>query len=155
MVVTKEVIDSNLLSILQAIQAEFGYLPGEKIQETAQSLNIPLSEVYGVVTFYKSFSLTPRGRHVITTCLGTACHIRGSPRILKTICEILKIEPDETTEDNEFTLETVNCLGCCALGPMVVVDGHYHGLMNSAKVRSLLQYYKDQSKTKEEVEAVV
>ena len=136
-----DVINTNLISILQEVQDKYRYLPEENIREIAQSLNMPLSEVYGVVTFYKSFSLTPRGRHIVTVCLGTACHIRGSPRVLKKICEILEIEPGETTDDQEFSLETVNCLGCCALGPMVVIDDQYHGLINSTKIPALFQSY--------------
>jgi len=138
---SKGVINSNLISILHDIQAKSGYVPEEKIREVAQRLKIPLVDVYGVVTFYKSFSLGPRGRHSITVCLGTACHVRGGPRVLRHVCEILRIEPGETTEDQEFSLETVNCLGCCALGPMVIVDGKHHGLMNSAKVSILLRNY--------------
>jgi len=136
---SREVVNSNLISILHDIQAKYGYVPEVKIREVAQSLEIPLVDVYGVVTFYKSFSLAPRGRHSITVCLGTACHVRSSPRVLQRISEILQIEPGETTEDQEFSLEAVNCLGCCALGPMVVVDGKHHGLMNSAKVDVLLR----------------
>lgn len=136
-------VNSNLISILHDIQAKYGYIPEAKIREVAQRLKIPLVDVYGVVTFYKSFSLAPRGRHSITVCLGTACHVRGGPRVMQRISEILRIEPRETTEDQEFSLETVNCLGCCALGPMVVVDGKHHGLMNSAKVGILLRNYKN------------
>jgi NADH-quinone oxidoreductase subunit E len=137
-----DVVNSNLISVLQDIQAEYGYVPEAKIRDVAQKLKIPLVDVYGVVTFYKSFSLAPRGRHSITVCLGTACHVRSSPRVLQRISEILQIEPGETTEDQEFSLEAVNCLGCCALGPMVVVDGKHHGMMNSAKVDALLRNYR-------------
>lgn len=135
----KGIVNTNLISILQDIQAKYGYVPHAKIREVAHGLKIPLVDVYGVVTFYKSFGLTPRGRHTITVCLGTACHVRGSPRVLQNISKILRIEPGETTEDQEFSLETVNCLGCCALGPMVVVDDKHHGLMNSAKLSSLFR----------------
>ena len=138
-----DVLNSNLISILHDIQAECGYVPEAKIREVARKLKIPLVDVYGVVTFYKSFSLAPRGRHLITVCLGTACHVRSSPRVLQRISEILHIEPGETTKDQEFSLEAVNCLGCCALGPMVVVDGKHHGLMNSAKVDALLRNYRN------------
>ncbi len=137
-----DVLNSNLISVLQDIQEESGYVPEARLREVAHKLKIPLMEVYGVVTFYKSFNLSPRGRHSITVCLGTACHVRSSPRVLQRISEILQIEPGETTRDREFTLEAVNCLGCCALGPMVVVDGKHHGLMNSAKVDALLRDYK-------------
>jgi NADH-quinone oxidoreductase subunit E len=138
-----DVLNSNLISILHDIQAESGYVPEAKIRDVAQKLEIPLVDVYGIVTFYKSFSLAPRGRHSITVCLGTACHVRGSPRVLQRISEILQIEPGETTEDNKSSLEAVNCLGCCALGPIVVVDGKHHGLMNSAKIDDLLRNHKN------------
>jgi NADH:ubiquinone oxidoreductase subunit E len=138
-----DVVKSNLISILHDIQAKCGYVPEAKIREVAQKLEIPLVDVYGVVTFYKSFSLAPKGRHSITVCEGTACHVRSSPRVLQRISEILQIEPGETTEDQQFSLEAVNCLGCCALGPMVVVDGKHHGLMNTAKVDALLRNYRN------------
>jgi len=102
-------------------------------------LEIPLIDVYGVATFYKSFSLKPRGKHLITACLGTACHVRGGPRIVDELQRKLKIKPGETTDDGEYTLETVNCLGCCAIGPIVVKDGIYHGQMNPQRVDSLLE----------------
>jgi NADH-quinone oxidoreductase subunit E len=138
-----DVPNSNLISILHDIQAECGYVPEAKIRDVAQTLKIPLVDVYGIVTFYKSFSLAPRGRHSITVCLGTACHVRGSPRVLQRISETLRVEAGETTEDKEFYLEAVHCLGCCALGPMVVVDGKHHGLLNSAKVDDLLRNYRN------------
>lgn len=134
--------DSALISILQDIQAEYNYLPQEALREVAQVLNVPLIDVYSVVTFYKSFSLVPRGKHLITVCLGTACHVRGGRRILEEIKKRLDIRPGETTEDNLFTLETVNCLGCCAIGPIVVVDGEYYGEMTIRKVEPLLNKFK-------------
>jgi NADH:ubiquinone oxidoreductase subunit E/formylmethanofuran dehydrogenase subunit C len=139
----KDILNSNLISTLLEIQSKRGFVPEEKISEAAQKLGIPLVDVYGVATFYKSFSLAPRGRHSITVCLGTACHVRGGPRVLQRVSEILQIEPGETTKDQEFSLEVVNCLGCCALGPMVIVDGNHHGLMNSAKVDALLRNYRN------------
>jgi len=105
----------------------------------SEGLEIPLIDVYGVATFYKSFSLKPRGKHLITACLGTACHVRGGPRIVDELQRKLKIKPGETTDDGEYTLETVNCLGCCAIGPIVVKDGIYHGQMNPQRVDSLLE----------------
>jgi NADH:ubiquinone oxidoreductase subunit E/formylmethanofuran dehydrogenase subunit C len=140
-----DVLNSNLISTLLDIQAECGFVPEEKIGDIAQKLGIPLVDTYGVATFYKSFSLAPRGRHSITVCLGTACHVRGGPRVLQRVSEILQIEPGETTKDQQFSLEAVNCLGCCALGPMVVVDGNHHGLMNSVKVDALLRNYRNAS----------
>jgi len=138
-----DVLNSNLISTLLDIQAKCGFVPEEKISDVAQKLGIPLVDAYGVVTFYKSFSLAPRGRHSVTVCLGTACHVRGGPRVLQRVSEILQIEPGETTKDQQFSLEAVNCLGCCALGPIVIVDGKHHGLMNSAKVDALLQNYRN------------
>lgn len=128
----------TLLSILQDIQAECGYLPEEKLIETAETLDVPLIDVYGIATFYKSFSLTPRGRHQVKVCLGTACHVRGASRIVEEVGRKLGIGPGETSEDGGFSLETVMCLGCCAIGPVVVVDGKYHGQVTPTKVESIL-----------------
>jgi NADH-quinone oxidoreductase E subunit len=133
---------SALISILQDIQDEYNYLPEEVLREVAQILDLPLIDIYSVATFYKSFSLTPRGKHLITVCLGTACHVRGSRRILEELVRKLNIGPGETTEDKLFTLETVNCLGCCAIGPIVVVDGEYYGEMTVRKVDPILEKYR-------------
>jgi len=130
--------DKSLLSILHNIQREWGYLPEEKLREIAVMLGMPLIDVCGVATFYKSFSLTPKGRHQIKVCLGTACHVRGANRILKEVERKLGIKPGETSEDGEFSLETVMCLGCCAIGPVVVMDDRYYGKMTTAKLESML-----------------
>jgi NADH-quinone oxidoreductase subunit E len=130
-----------LVSILQDIQAEYNYLPKEVLVEVSQKLDAPLSQVYSVATFFKAFSLEPRGRHLISVCLGTACHVRGAVRILEAIERELDIKAGKTTKDLNFTLETVNCVGCCALGPVVVVDGEYHGQMRTDKVKTLLESY--------------
>ncbi|HUT84464.1 MAG: NADH-quinone oxidoreductase subunit NuoE [Proteobacteria bacterium] len=122
-----------LVSILQDIQAEYNYLPKEALFDLSDSLGIPVSQVYGVATFYRAFSLIPRGRHLIQVCLGTACHVRGAPKVLEAIERKLKIKAGETTADKEYTLTTVNCLGACALGPVVVIDQEYHGQMNQSK----------------------
>jgi NADH-quinone oxidoreductase subunit E len=122
-----------LVSILQDIQAEYNYLPKEALFDVSDSLGIPVSQVYGVATFYRAFSLIPRGRHLIQVCLGTACHVRGAPKVLEAIERKLKIKAGETTADKEYTLTTVNCLGACALGPVVVIDQEYHGQMNQSK----------------------
>ena len=119
--------NKNLLSILQDVQQECGYLPEERLREIAVMLGMPLIDVCGVATFYKSFSLTPKGRHQIKVCLGTACHVRGANRILKEVERKLGIKPGETSEDGEFSLETVMCLGCCAIGPVVVMVDRYYG----------------------------
>lgn len=128
-----------LVSILQDIQTEYNYLPKESLAKVSKELDAPLSQVYSVATFFKAFSLTPRGRHLINVCLGTACHVRGAVRILEAIEREIGIKAGETTEDLKYTLETVNCLGACALGPIVVVNGVYSGQMNTNKVKPLLE----------------
>ena len=130
-----------LVSILQDIQAEYNYLPKEALIELSQTLGAPLSQVYSVATFFKAFSLEPRGRHLINVCLGTACHVRRAVRVLEAIERELDIKASKTTKDLKFTLETVNCVGCCALGPVVIIDGEYYGQMKTDKVRALLENY--------------
>ncbi len=130
-----------LVSILQDIQAEYNYLPKEAVVEVSQALGAPLSQVYSVATFFKAFSLEPRGRHLINVCLGTACHVRGAVRVLEAIERELDIKSSRTTKDLKFTLETVNCVGACALGPIVIIDGEYHGQMKTDKVKALLENY--------------
>ena len=137
--------NKNLLSILQDVQKECGYLPEEKLIETAKTLDMPLIDVYGVVTFYKSFSLKPRGRHLVKVCLGTACHVRAASRIVDEIGRKLDVRPGETSENGDFSLETVMCLGCCAIGPVVVVDGKYHGQVTPTKVESILRTTTEES----------
>lgn len=128
----------SLVSILQDTQAEFGYLHREALAEISKGLDIPLSQVYSVATFFKAFSFKPRGRHLINVCLGTACHVRGAMRVLEAIERELGIRPGETTENLKFTLETVNCVGACASGPIVIIDGEYSGQMKTAEVKPLL-----------------
>jgi NADH-quinone oxidoreductase subunit E len=132
--------DKELLtSILHEVQAEYGYLPREALIRVSDKLEIPLGQVYGVATFYKAFSLVPKGRHQICVCLGTACHVRGATAVLQSIERELGIMSGESTGDMEFALETVNCLGVCALGPIVMIDGKYHGEMTPDKVGKLLK----------------
>ena len=138
MELTDDKKNKSLLSILQNIQREWGYLPEEKLREIAVMLGMPLIDICGVATFYKSFSFTPKGRHKIKVCLGTACHVRGANRILKEVERKLGIKPGETSEDGEFSLETVMCLGCCAIGPVVVMDDRFYGKMTTAKLESML-----------------
>ncbi len=128
-----------LISILQDIQKEDGYLTQEVLRRISERMDIPLTRLYEVATFYRSLSLIPQGKHNITICSGTACHVRGSNRILNELTNYLKIEPGGTTEDGEFTLHVVNCLGACAIGPVVVLDGKYHGKMTPTKVKNLLE----------------
>lgn len=132
----------SLVSILQDIQSEYRYLPEEAIRVVAQQLEISLIRVYGVATFFKAFSLEPRGEHIVSVCLGTACHVRGAPAVLDEMKRQLSVEAGETTPDMEFTLETVNCVGACALGPIVVIDGEYHGQVGPVKVKKTLKKYK-------------
>jgi len=134
--------NENLLSILQDVQKECGYLPEERLREIAVMLGMPLIDVYGVATFYKSFSLTPRGRHLVKACLGTACHVRGANRIVEETRRKLGIEPGETSDNGDYSLETVMCLGCCAIGPVMVVDNKYYGQMSPTKVESILRTIK-------------
>jgi NADH-quinone oxidoreductase subunit E len=128
----------NLISILQDIQDKYNYLPEDALRQVAEKTDCSLTDLYGVATFYKAFSLKPRGKHLISTCLGTACHVRGSVNILKRIQTELNIKPGETTPDKEFSLEAVNCLGACALGPVVVADGHYFSHVTPAKIPDIL-----------------
>lgn len=132
----------QLVSILQDIQTEHHYLPKEALDEVVAHLGVPASQVYSVATFFKAFSLTPRGRHIIKVCLGTACHVRGAAKVVEKMEIDLGIKRTETTPDLKYTLETVNCIGCCALGPMVMIDEKYHGQISSDKVSPLLAKYE-------------
>jgi NADH-quinone oxidoreductase subunit E len=132
----------QLVSILQDIQTEYRYLPKEALDEVVILLGVPASQVYSVATFFKAFSLTPRGRHVIKVCLGTACHVRGAAKVVEKMEIDLGVKRTETTPDLKYTLETVNCVGCCALGPMVMIDEKYHGQISSDKVSPLLAKYE-------------
>ncbi|MFH1861541.1 MAG: NAD(P)H-dependent oxidoreductase subunit E [bacterium] len=133
----------GLISILTDIQAQYSYLPAEALKVVAERTCRPLVDIYGVATFYRSFSLKPRGKHLISCCLGTACHVRGAPSIAEELQKKLNVEPGDTTPDREFTLETVNCLGACALGPVVVVDGHYFSSVKKNKVKEIIEKTKE------------
>lgn len=135
---------SALISILQDVQNKYNWLPQDIIKYIARKLSVSLTDVFGIVTFYKSFSLEPRGKHIIKVCLGTACHVRGGARILDGLERKLGIKERETTKDGQFTLETVNCLGCCAIGPIMMVDGEPHGEMNVKKANSVLAKCRDE-----------
>lgn len=129
----------GLISLLEQLQARFGYLPEDELKKIAGQTGRSLVDVYGVATFYKAFSLKPRGKHLISVCLGTACHVHGGPRIAEAFEEALGIRSGETTSDRDFSLETVNCLGACALGPVVVADGHYYSKVTTSKVKEILE----------------
>jgi len=130
-----------LICILQDIQNVFEYLPRQALIHVSENLDISLIQVYGVATFFKAFSLIPKGGHTCTVCLGTACHVRGAEKVLDKVKRSLDIDIGETTKDMQFTLKTVNCLGACALGPMMVVDDDYHGHMTQNKVDEILKKY--------------
>jgi NADH-quinone oxidoreductase subunit E len=134
--------ESAILAILQDVQAKEKYLPREALEQLGQRLHIPLNKIYRIATFYRAFSLTPRGRHEIHVCLGTACHVRGAQRLADQITMELGIKPGETTKDRNFTLETVNCLGVCASGPIMAIDGEYFGSMSPIKVGGVLKKFK-------------
>ncbi len=129
----------SLIGLLQRIQLAFNYVPPIALPIVARKLDIPLVQVCGVATFYGSFSLEPRGRHLVTCCLGTACHVRGGARIVDEVSSLLRIAPGETTDDLFFTFETVRCLGACALAPVVVVDGKYYAKSRPRRIRRILQ----------------
>lgn len=128
----------GLIATLEAIQSEYGYLPEEALRTVAATNGNSLVDVYGVATFYRAFSLQPRGEHLISVCVGTACHVRGAPMVVEEFERELAIRAGETTSDGEFSLETVNCLGACALGPIIVVDGKYFANVTTAKVKGIL-----------------
>jgi len=140
-----------LIPILQDIQQFYNYLPEEMLRILAEKMHIPFIDVYGVVTFYNSFNLAPKGEHTITVCTGTACYIRGGPKIVEAVARELNIEAGQTTDDMKFSLETVNCLGCCAIGPTVVIDGEYYGEMTAQKTLKLLRTIKEEKKEYEQV----
>ncbi len=133
--------EAMLVSILQDVQKVYNYLPKEALTQVSHGLNVPLTRVYSVATFFRAFTLTPRGRHIINVCLGTACHVRGGVRVLERLEQDLGIKRGETTQDLKFTLETVNCVGACALGPNVIIDGEYSGQMTMEKVKPLIEKY--------------
>ncbi len=131
----------SLIPALLEIQDEYHYLPPEALERVSEHIQVPKIQVYQVASFYKAFSLEPRGKHIVTVCLGTACHVRGSDRLIDQVGRFLGIEPGQTTEDYQFTLEGVNCLGTCALGPVMVIDGKYYGNMTATKVERILKKY--------------
>jgi len=137
--------DSDLISVLQQVQDSFGYLPPEAVEAISRRTRIPLSRIYGVVSFYAQFYTEPHGRHTIRVCRGTACHVRGGKRVIDAVKAELGIEEEQTTDDMMFTLQTVACLGACALGPVMVVDSTYHGNMDPRKALRVLQMYQEDS----------
>ena len=137
----------DLVNILHRVQESFGYLPQDAIQRIARFFRISYSEIYGVLTFYSAFSLTPKGRNVVKVCLGTACHVRGGAQIAEEVGRELSLSPGQTSPDGAFTLESVNCLGCCAIGPVVLIDGDYHGNVTIHRVGTILGRYRESDKS--------
>ncbi len=146
---THPIEKKSLIPILQDIQTKYNYLPGIALTTLSKTLDIPLIDIIGVATFYRSFSLQPRGEHLVTVCMGTACHVRGGPKILEEFERKLHTEAGETTEDGQFSLETVACLGCCAIGPVVVIDGEYLAQTTIRKVDTILKKYRKKEKKDE------
>ena len=132
----------NLIMILQEIQKKYNYLPQASLTYLAEKIGIPISTIFGVGTFYSTFSLEPRGKHIISVCLGTACHVRGAERIRERMQESLNIKDGQTTEDMLFTLESVRCLGCCSLGPVLRVDDDIHGRITSDMAGKIIENYR-------------
>jgi NADH-quinone oxidoreductase subunit E len=133
---------SALIQVLLEIQSENRWLPQEILARVSEKLQVPLTRIQHITTFYKAFSLVPRGRHGIHICMGTACHVRGSTRVLDKVEELTGIRPGETDLELKFSLETVNCLGCCALGPVMEIDGETHGKMTTAEIEDVLKSYE-------------
>ena len=135
--------DTNaIVAMLQDIQEEFNYLPKNALVKLSKELNIPLSRILSVATFYRAFSLTPKGKHPINVCLGTACHVRGGARVMEKVERELRIKRGETTGDLNFSLDEVRCLGCCGLAPVMMVGKDVHGKLSESKVVSILENYK-------------
>ena len=133
---------SALIQVLLDIQAEHHWLPAAALARVGERLGVPLARIQHIATFYKAFSLVPKGRHQVDVCLGTACHVRGAPRVLDTLKDLAGIQPGETDLELKFSLETVNCLGCCALGPVMEIDGKTHGKISPAKTADVLKSYE-------------
>ncbi len=133
---------SSLIQVLLEIQREYRWLPEEALRHVGQRLRVPPSRIRHIATFYKAFSLVPKGRHEVHVCMGTACHVRGALRVLDKVKEITGIEPGETDLQLKFSLETVNCLGCCALGPVVEIDGKTHGKLSTVSAADVLSTYE-------------
>ena len=132
----------NLIMILQAIQRRYNYLPQATLKYLAEKIDVPYSQIYGVGTFYATFSLEPKGRNVISICLGTACHVRGGERVRERIVDTLNLNGKATTEDMRFTLEGVRCIGCCSLGPVIKVNEDVHGRIGADEVKKILDKYE-------------
>jgi len=133
---------SDLIGILQDVQREFGYVPRASLERISDDLMVPLSRVYTVATFYKAFKLQPTGKHIIKVCLGTACHIKGGPRLMQALESELGVKPEEVTEDGLFSYEGVRCVGCCGLAPVIMVDEDFHGKLRPGDIKRILTQYR-------------
>lgn len=134
--------EDMLIQILLDLQSMFGWLSREVLTEVSEQLEVPVTRVYQIASYYKAFSLVPTGRHTIKVCMGTACQVRGAPQLLNVVSAMLKMKPSETSADMRFTLETVNCLGCCAMGPVIAVDGVYHSKPSTSDLRPIFEAAK-------------
>lgn len=132
----------DLIPVLQEIQDTYGYLPKDEVKEVARRLKVPLTQIYSVATFYKMFSLIPKGKHQVKVCLGTTCHLKGSPRLVDSLCSRLGVEVGYTSKDGQFSLETVGCLGSCAQAPVMMVDDKYYARVTVDKVPKILKLYQ-------------
>jgi len=141
-----EVTPGDLIPILQKVQDQYGFLPQDVLTDVSKHTSIPISRIYGVATFYEQFYLEPRGKHIIKCCRGTACYVRGGLTLIDSIKNELGVEEGETTEDFQFTFETVACLGTCALAPVMMVDDTYYGKMDSGKVKKLVAELRSEVK---------
>ncbi len=137
-----EADQSTIISVLQDIQAEFGYLPKDTMLTVSKEMNIPLSRVLSLATFFNAFSMKPKGRHPISVCMGTACHVRGARLILEKLERELSIASGENTEDGNFSLDEVRCVGCCGLAPVIMVDDEFHGKLTQTKIPGVLKKYQ-------------
>ncbi len=137
-----EADQSTIIAVLQDVQEEFGYLPKEAIQTVSKEMNIPVSRVLSLATFFNAFSMKPKGKHPINVCLGTACHVRGARLILEKLERELGIKSGSTTQDGNFSMEEVRCVGCCGLAPVIMVGDEFHGRLSQAKVPGVLKKYK-------------
>ena len=133
---------SDLIGILQDVQREFGYVPRASLERISDDLMVPLSRVFTVATFYKAFKLQPTGKHIIKVCLGTACHIKGGPRLMQALESELGVKPEEVTEDGLFSYEGVRCVGCCGLAPVIMVDEDFHGKLRPGDIKRILTQYR-------------
>jgi NADH-quinone oxidoreductase subunit E len=133
---------TSLLAIMQDVQDEENYLPREAVDHIAKKLELPVAKIYAMATFFESFHLEPRGKHICTVCMGTACHVRGAQRLVEQLERDLDIRSGETTKDLMFTVEEVNCVGACALGPLVIIDGEYHGNVTSNRLTKVVSKLK-------------